>query len=335
MKLKVILLSFGLFFLGEESSLANGQQGHITIKVDLKVPETPQSAKIWLPYPVSGEYQLIENMAIKGNFVNSGVYKEPKSGALYFYAQWPKEAQEKKLEMGFKVSTQQRQATNLLDTGAPVPVEIQQYLQPDGWIPTDGEVAEIAQSIQKDKTGILEKARAVYDWVVENTARDPNVKGCGLGVVEVTLSKRSGKCADISSVYVALARNVGVPAREVFGLRLGKEAEQDITGGYHCWAEFYLPGTGWVAVDPADVRKKMLLDKLELADIKELREYFFGAVDAYRMTLETGGRGITLQPAQEAKPLNYLMYPYAEVNGKALDYFDPESFHYSVQFKPL
>jgi len=335
MKLKIVLLSFCLFFLGTESSLADKKQGLISIKVDLKALETPQSAKIWLPYPVSGEYQVIEDMAIKGNFINSGVYKEPKSGALYFYAEWPKETQEKKVEMGFKVSTQERQARNLVDTGAPVPVEIQKYLQPDWWVPTDGQVAEIAQAIQKDTTGILEKSHAVYDWVVENTSRDPNVKGCGLGVVEVTLSKRSGKCADISSVYVALARNVGVPAREVFGLRLGKKAEQDITGWYHCWAEFYLPGTGWVAVDPADVRKKMLVDKLGLADIKELREYFFGGVDAYRMTLESGGRGITLQPAQESKPVNYLMYPYAEVNGKALDYFDPESFRYSVQFKRL
>jgi len=79
----------------------------------------------------------------------------------------------------------------------------------------------------------------------------------------------------------------------------------------------------------------MLVDKLELADIKELREYFFGSVDAYRMTLERGGRGITLNPTQESKPINYLMYPYAEVGGKALDYFDPESFRYSVEFKQL
>lgn len=87
MKLKTILLSFCLSLLVAESSLADEKQGLITIKVDLKVPETPQSAKIWLPYPVSDEYQLIESMAIKGNFINSGVYKEPKSGALYFFAE--------------------------------------------------------------------------------------------------------------------------------------------------------------------------------------------------------------------------------------------------------
>ncbi|WP_221894496.1 hypothetical protein [Bathymodiolus japonicus methanotrophic gill symbiont] len=77
----------------------------------------------------------------------------------------------------------------------------------------------------------------------------------------------------------------------------------------------------------------MLEDNLVLADTKELRKYFFGGVDAYRMVLERGGRGIRLPPAQQSKPVNYLMYPYVEINGIELDYFDPESFRYSVQFK--
>lgn len=98
-----------------------------------------------------------------------------------------------------------------------------------------------------------------YDRVVVNTKRDPEVRGCGVGIVEQTLAKLSGKCADLSSVYVALARAAGVPAREVFGLRLGQQSKQDITDEYHCWAEFYLPGTGWVQVGPSDVRKIWLV----------------------------------------------------------------------------
>ena len=72
-----------------------------------------------------------------------------------------------------------------------------------------------------------------------------------------------------------------------------------------------------------------------IVDVQEIREYYFGGVDQYRMVLERGGRGIKLQASQESKPLNYLMYPYAEINGKALDYFDPENFRYSVHFKQL
>jgi len=335
MKLKTIILLFCLSFLMIDVSISGERHGQINLKVNLNTPEIKQSAKIWLPYPISNNEQLIEDIKIEGNFINSAVYKQPESGTLYFFAEWNKAEQEKRLEFRFKVKAKERIVRNLMDTGVDIPVEIKKYLLPDWWIPTDGEVAEIANGIQQGKSGILEKARAVYDWVIENTKRDPNIRGCGLGIVEVTLAKRSGKCADLSSVYVALARNIGVPAREVFGLRLGKKADQDITGDYHCWAEFYLPGTGWVPVDPADVRKIMLVDNVKLVDVQEIREYYFGGVDQYRMVLERGGRGIKLQASQESKPLNYLMYPYAEINGKALDYFDPENFRYSVHFKQL
>lgn len=223
----------------------------------------------------------------------------------------------------------------LKDTNAPIPKEVKRYLESNWWIPTGGKVGEIANQITKGKKGILEKSRAVYDWVVENTYRDPDVKGCGLGIVEQTLAKRGGKCVDISSVYVALARAAGVPAREVFGLRLGKKPEEDMTGGFHCWAEFYLPGMGWVPVDPADVRKIMLIRNLNLKQAKELREYYFGAVDEYRIVLERGRRGITLYPPQKGGPLNYFMYPYAETDGKSLNCFDPKKFSYSVHFKLL
>jgi len=335
MKLKSILLFCVCSYI-TNICLGEERQGLVTLKVNVNSSKAVQSSKIWIPYPLSNPYQTIENMHIKGNFINSAVYKEPVSGALYLFAEWALSTEEQKLELAFKAKAKAREITPLVDRGEPVPVEIKKYLQADWWMPTDGPVAIIANDIKKDKTGILEKARAVYDWVVENTSRDTNVKGCGLGIVEVTLAKRSGKCADISSVYVALARNIGVPAREVFGIRLGKKAEQDITGDYHCWAEFYLPGTGWIPVDPADVRKKMLVEHLKLEDVKEFRAYSFGAVDQYRIVLERGGRGISFIDSQTGtKALNYFMYPYAEVNGQALDYFDPKSFRYSVHFKQI
>jgi len=335
MRLKTFFLLPCLYFLSSDMCFSEERQGIINISINLNTPEKVQSAKLWIPYPLSDDYQSIEDIKIKGDFDNSAVYKEPVSGVLFLFAEWPTEAREKTLEFNFKVKAQEKKFQDLLDTGEPIPVEIKQYLQPDEWIPMGGEVAKIADSVKRDKTGILEKARAVYDWVVENTHRDPNVKGCGTGIVERTLAKRSGKCADLSSVYVALARNIGVPSREVFGLRLGKTDNQDITGGYHCWAEFYLPGTGWIPVDPSDVRKKMLAENLKLSDVNELREYYFGSVDAYRIVLERGGRWIKLPYSQESTPVNYLMYPYAEINGKAVDYFDPQNFRYSVHFKQI
>jgi transglutaminase-like putative cysteine protease len=334
MRLKVIFLVLFLLFITNQS-LAKERQGIVTFNIILNTEKASEKARLWLPYPLSDEFQSIENVKVNGNHSYSAIYREPESEVVYLYAEWDRNSKEKSLIMSFYARAEERIENNLRDKNLPVPVEIEKYLEADKWAPTDGIVKEIADKITNGKTGILEKSRAVYDWVVENTYRDPNIKGCGLGIVEQTLAERGGKCADISSVYVALARAAGVPARDVFGLRLGKEPEQDISSGFNCWAEFYLPGTGWVQVNPADVRKIMLKKKLSINQAKSYREYYFGAVDEYRIVLERGARGIVFNPKQDAEPLNYFMYPYAEIDGEPLDYFDPKNFGYSIQFKEI
>ncbi len=147
---------------------------------------------------------------------------------------------------------------------------------------------KLAAKITKGKKTVQAKARAIYDWTCANMYRDPDTRGCGKGDVCALLSKPGGKCTDISSMFIALARASGVPAREVFGIRLGKKAEEDITGYQHCWAEFFQPGYGWVPVDPADVRKAMLVEKLSDTDPKtaEYKTCFWGGIDPYRIKLK-------------------------------------------------
>ena len=102
----------------------------------------------------------------------------------------------------------------------------------------------------------------------------------------------------------------------------------------HCWVEVFLPGAGWIPLDPADVRKKMLTEKLALDDQKtaEYRAYFWGGIDPFRVKLGSG-RDLILTPPQAASPVNYLMYPYAEVGGRVLDWLDPASFKYKITFR--
>ncbi|NOX20410.1 MAG: transglutaminase domain-containing protein [Nitrospirae bacterium] len=327
-KLAIITILIVFFF----SSVANAKErkGIFTMNFSIKSGKGHYT-RLWIPYPMSDEFQRISDVKITGNYDNYAVYRSAEANAVYIYAEWKNPSQVPTLTFQFRAEAKERTVKELKEEGN-IPVEVRKYLMAERFIPTDGKIKEIADGIVKGKKGILEKARAVYDWVVENTYRDPRVKGCGRGIVEETLAKRGGKCADISTVFVALARAAGVPARDVFGLRLAKVAEKDMTGGYHCWAEFYLPGTGWVPVDPADVRKIMLIKKLSLEDVKPYREYYFGKVDQYRIVLERSGRGIVLDPPQEDS-INYFMYPYAEVDGKKLDYLDPENFSYSIKFK--
>jgi len=314
-----VMLALFLLPFANGTALSRERKGEVNLDITVETGVGSHVTKLWLPYPVSDKYQTIEDISIKGNFTKSAVYRHKENGNLILYAEWKGPVKEPRLQVSYMAEAEERIKKDFPKAkGAEViPVGVRRYLKGTKYLPTDGKIKKIALQATAGKVGAEAKARAVYDWVVENLTRDPNVRGCGLGDVEVTLAKRSGKCADISTVFVALARSAGVPAREVFGLRLGKKDNEDITGGYHCWAEFYLPGYGWVPVDPADVRKIMLIKGLNIKEAAQYREYYFGAVDKYRVAL-VKGRNDFLTPRQSGGAVSYFMYPYAEVDGKPL-----------------
>lgn len=335
MKMKLPLLIVVLCMMITATSSAASRSGIVTLEVDLSAQDADKEAKLWVPYPVTSRYQKVSDIKVTGDFASSGVYTDAVNGTAILYAQWPADSKSRKLGFSFAVDRQEIHQKNM---PANEPnwnrADYAEYLQPTSLGPIDGDVKKLADSITKGKNNVLTKARAIYDWCCSNMYRDPDTVGCGKGDVCALLKKPGGKCTDISSVFVALCRAAGVPAREIFSVRLGKKAEEDITTYQHCWAEFFLPGFGWVTADPADVRKAMLVEKLELKDpkAKEYREYFWGGIDPYRVVLAIG-RDIVLNPPQTGAPLNTLGYPYAEVGGKVIDFYQPKTFVYRYSFK--
>jgi transglutaminase-like putative cysteine protease len=288
-----------------------------------------------VPYPLSDANQQIADIKVSGDFAASGVYADRTGGTPILYAEWPKDAVSRKLSFSFRADRREI-SQRVLPAAEPAwnPADYAEFLKPTSLGPVNGVVKELSDTIVKGKTTNIAKARAIYDWTVGNMYRDPNTRGCGTGDVCELLKKPGGKCTDISSVFIALCRAAGVPARELFSIRLGRKAEEDITGYQHCWAEFFAPGFGWVTADPADVRKAMLVEKLDLdsAKTKEYREFFWGGIDAYRIVIARG-RDLQLEPPQAGPPLNTFGYPYAEVGGVPLDFYDPKGFSYKYTYR--
>jgi transglutaminase-like putative cysteine protease len=309
----------------------NIKQGTISMNFSIRTNNTTNFARLWLPYPVSNEYQEVSNYRIQGNYDYRGIFRESKSGTMILYAEWEKPELYPNLNLTFHIKRTERIRKNFTLTDHELPVDIEQYLIPTSLGPTDGIVREIADEIIEENVSILTKAIAIYDYLIEHGERDPNLSFCGDGDVCTLLQNLRGKCADFSSVFVALSRSVGVPSREIFGTRMSKQG--DITGSYHCHAEFYLPGYGWIPVDPSDVAKLMLNENLEINNEKviEKRDYYFGVQSETYVDLSMG-RDVVLNPKQDSKPLNYFMYPYAEVDGKALDFISQEYLRYTVKF---
>ncbi len=331
--LRHLILSLIFIPLLLNVSEAKERRVEVTFKIDLKAPENSKVVRLWISQAVSDENQTIEDVKIEGNYSSYGIYNEKIFGNSILYAEWIGPMNNRTLTYTFHVRRKELVRKNFPRNEASLDEEeFKKYLTPTSLGPTSGKVKETAGNITRDKKTILEKARAIYDWIVDNMYRDPEIKGCGTGEVEKLLESLGGKCGDIHSVYVALARSVGVPSREIFGIRIPAGKEGDMTKAQHCWAEFYLRGYGWVPIDAADVRKIMLEKKLNLGEEKEYREYYFGAVDESRIAYGMG-RDITLNPPQRDGNLNYFMYPYAEADGKAVDDLFGFNLGYTITFK--
>jgi len=226
--------------------------------------------------------------------------------------------------------------------------ELDYFLQPSKYVPTDGIVKETASKAIGGVTTDIDKAHAIYEWIVENTYRNPKTRGCGRGDIRFMLESGDlgGKCADLNALYVGLARSVGLPARHVYGLRIAKSElgykslgvnTANATHGQHCRVEVYLKDHGWVPVDPADVRKVVLEEpgNLKLGDemVSKARTRLFGSWEMNWMGYNYA-HDVAL-PGSTGQPVIYFMYPQAETADGRVDPFDAENFKYEIMVKEL
>ena len=227
--------------------------------------------------------------------------------------------------------------------------ELQYFLQPSMFIPVDGIVKETSDKATAGAKTDVEKARAIYEWIVENTYRNPKTRGCGLGDIRFLLETKDlgGKCADLNALYVGLARAAGLPARDAYGIRVAKSelgykslgaSSEKITKSQHCRAEVYLHDYGWVPVDPADVRKVMLEEPpgnrpIDDEMVKKARARLFGSWEMNWMAFNFG-HDVAL-PGSNGKPVPFLMYPQAETADGRLDSLDADAFKYEITSKEV
>lgn len=319
----------------EVTKSAAWRQFELVYEIDLNVQGG--AARLWLPLPqtpLSG-YQQALAAEWSGNAHKAGFYHDAVYHAPLFYAEWRDDSGPRQVRVSTRVATRDRAIDPRGKIQEPVAAEdVALFLKPTPSMPIDGIVADTARKITFGLTDPLEKAQAIYDWIVDNTFRDPKVIGCGLGDISSMLETGDlgGKCADINALFVGLARAAGLPARDVYGIRVGDSTQfkslgksGDVSKAQHCRAEFHLAGVGWVPVDAADVRKAVLEEKLPLDDprVEALRKRLFGYWEMNWVAFNSGRDLMLTPPCNE--PLNYFMYPYAECAGGTRNRPQPDS----------
>jgi transglutaminase-like putative cysteine protease len=102
---------------------------------------------------------------------------------------------------------------------------------------------ELTRGLNSDS----EKIKAIYDYITENISYDETKLGkVGsnyIPSIDDTIAKKSGICYDYASLFAAMLRSAGIPAKLVKGYTPNVD-------GYHAWNEVYMKDSGeWVVID--------------------------------------------------------------------------------------
>ena len=311
----VVLTAFAASILlagTPQASVRNFEFTYIT-----KVPALPpsaQSSRVWIPLPQSDAYQAISDLHVTSPFAYSR-QRESEYGNEYLFIEIPaaKAAQPVEIQLTFRATRREHKVPlnsqakpASFHPDSPAAPELQRFLQPDRRVPLQGVIAQLSADQTKGLQDPIAKARAVYDYVLATMRYDKSGAGWGQGDAIWACTAKRGNCTDFHSLFIGMMRVAGIPARFEIGFSLPDDRHEGAISGYHCWAEFYVAPYGWIPVDASEAWKH-----------PEKRDYFFGAHDADRIQF-TLGRDIRLMPQQQADPLNYFIYPYAELDSKPL-----------------
>jgi transglutaminase-like putative cysteine protease len=264
------------------------------------IPEGTKDLTVWIPLPVTRGAQTVNDVAIdaaadfkRAKDANGNAY------AVATIAQPP--AGDFVVKVRFKATRSGTDITHPFETKAGQ-AELARDLEADKLVTISPRVRALADEITAGKTTPIDQARAIYQYLITNMTYDKTTPGWGRGDTERACDVKKGNCTDFHSLFMSLARAKGIPARFVIGFPLSAKDGQ--VKGYHCWAEFYVKGRGWIPVDASDASK---------TTDPTIREALFGNLDPDRIQF-TVGRDLVLQP-RTVQPLNYFIYPHAESGG--------------------
>ncbi|OGC90345.1 MAG: hypothetical protein A2142_03140 [candidate division Zixibacteria bacterium RBG_16_48_11] len=274
---------------------------------EVKVKNLPPDSKLvraWLPLPKSNRHQTVSDLKVVSVHPFT-IYEEEEYGNKILRIE-AKDSVPESITVEVSFTVNRRTFSALDESIAPreefTKVALQRFLSPDRLIPITGQIEDLADKVVAKEMNSLQKGKAIYEYISGNMTYDKSGPGWGQGDAVYACNSLLGNCTDFHSLFIGMARAVGVPARFVMGFPLPSGKNKGDVLGYHCWAEFYVEGMGWIPVDASEASKH-----------PELREFYFGNLDPNRVEL-TIGRDIQLDPDQTIAPQNFFIYPVVVVN---------------------
>jgi len=179
------------------------------------------------------------------------------------------------------------------------------------------EIKAVTQELVGSEKNPLAKARAIFHYIAKLPWAAEHEYGNIRNLSEQLFKARRGDCGTHGLLFMAMCRYAGVPARWQSGW-----VTAPVDSGMHDWAEFYVEPWGWLPADPTY--------GLKPSDNPEVREFYFGHQDAYRLIVNLD-YGHPLHPPKldlRSEPLDFQRGE-VEIDGRNLYY---DEWSYSFKF---
>lgn len=293
-------------------------QGY-TLQTQITLHPNPSGTyRIWLPLPAGQDtlYQQYLGYTLKSNADNVTLHRLPDGEQDVLVCQWSANPAPPELSLSSRINTAERHFDITRRSIAPEREDIlRRHLRATETLPNDGPVYDLAMRIIGRIKDPVAQAKALFDWITDNAVFLPNMPAGGNGNAyqQIQTGRLGGGSIDISALFVSLCRSLGIPARCVFGLRLGASGisellsvgnAQQLEHAQHCRAEFYVPGYSWIPVDPADACRANGENNRETQSLKRL---LFGT---WEMNWINYGVATDLVLPETSLALPFLNQPY-------------------------
>ncbi len=271
--------TFRFFYAGAIDQVPPGKRVRVWIPLAQSAPQ--QSVEI-IEINVPGEYRITREAA-HGN-------------ALLYFEATPNAAGRIPFRIVYRCTRFER---TRLRTESSSPCHRALYLRPARLVPIEPQV--LAGWAPLDRQAAPED---LYDAVDQHMryAKPPG-QPWGRGDVRWACGSGIGNCSDFHSLFLAACRFHGIPSRFEIGFPIPEDRHAGKVPGYHCWASFESKGR-WIPVDISEADKH-----------PERRDYYFGHLDPHRIRFSVG-RDLLLEPPNQSGPVNFLIYPHVEIDGR-------------------
>jgi transglutaminase-like putative cysteine protease len=190
------------------------------------------------------------------------------------------------------------------------------------------EMRALSERIVGNETNACIKAKKCYDWIAENIKYSFAIEYSTIrNISDYCRGHGYGDCGQEALLFITLCRLNGIPARWQSCWNTFPN-DKDI----HDWSEIYLPPYGWVPVDPyMGIYATRYATSLTPEQRRQLRDFYFGGLDQYRM-IANSDHSQTLDPPKQSMRSDNVDFQRGELEWDHHNlYFDQYSYEFTVK----